>query len=273
MIADSHAHVSMEDFNADRNEVLTRARDAGVGLIVEVGYDLESSLRVLEFVRTHEGVVGAVGVHPHDASGWSQEVSDRIEKIAQDDAIVALGEMGLDYYRNLSSREEQLKAFSEQVGLARKLGLPIIIHERNAFEDTFKTLMNTKAYELPAVVMHCFSGDWHQARRCLDKGYYISISGTVTFRNSKDLEQVARLVPADRLLLETDSPYLAPSPYRGKRNEPSYVKRVLQHVARLRSTSAEALAGTTWENTRRVFRIKGVEQGRSRGQGGRERKD
>lgn len=264
MLVDSHAHLSMKDYDRDREEVIARARQSGVRLIVEVGYDIQSSQKAVELARTHEGIVAAVGVHPHDAKTWSREVSERIEEMAKERSVVAIGEIGLDYYRNLSPPQEQAEAFRAQIGLAERLGLPIIVHERDAFEDTLSILTEADTERLPAVVMHCFSGDWRAARRCLDRGFYISMAGPVTYRNSKFSEQVARLCPLDRLLTETDSPYLTPSPFRGKRNEPSYVKYVTQHIARLRSIPVEVLGRAAVENTFRAFRLGEVEGGQGR---------
>ncbi|HHY38487.1 MAG TPA: TatD family hydrolase [Clostridia bacterium] len=253
MLVDSHVHISMKDYDTDREEVIRRARAAGVRLMVEVGYDLESSERAVGLARTNEGIVAAVGVHPHDAKTWNREASDRIEELAKEDSVVAIGEIGLDYYRNLSSPQEQAAAFRAQIDLAARLNLPVIIHERDAFEDVLSILVDAGAERLPGVVMHCFSGDWRAARRCLDRGFYISIAGPVTYKNSKFQEQVARLCPLDRLLTETDSPYLTPSPFRGKRNEPSYVKDVTEHIARIRSMPVEILGKTVLENAYKAF--------------------
>lgn len=257
MLIDTHAHLSYKQFARDRAEVIQRARDAGVGRIISVGFDLESSRWSLEFARRHPGVNAAVGVHPHDAAAVDEAAWSELERMARDPSAVAVGETGLDYYRDLSPRPAQQGAFRRHIALARAVARPLIVHDRDAHEDVIRILTEEGAREV-GVVMHCFSGDWELAHRCLELGFYISLAGPVTFHNSRQSQEVARRVPLDMLLLETDCPYLAPEPFRGKRNEPAFVRIVAERVAELRGIDPETLAEATTANAARLFGLGGV---------------
>ncbi|MCL6635217.1 MAG: TatD family hydrolase [Peptococcaceae bacterium] len=254
ILFDTHAHLDDEDFGADRDQVIERARAAGVVHVVNVGYDLESSLNSVRLAEKYDLIYASVGIHPHGAAEAGPGYLEELERLAAHPRVVALGEMGLDYYRDLSPRPVQRRVFQEQLALARKLNLPVIIHDRDAHGDLLEILR--KEGPGPAGgVMHCYSGSWEMARECLAMGFYISIAGPVTFPHAPKLKEVAARVPPDRLLLETDAPYLTPVPHRGRRNEPAYVFFTAEEIARLRGMKTEDLAGMCAENGRRLFRI------------------
>lgn len=251
-LTDTHAHVDDPAFAADRDEVLARARAAGVERLINVGADLPSSLASLELTRRHAWVWAAVGIHPGSAARARDRDYDELARLLADPRVVAVGEIGLDYYRDRSPRPVQQEAFRRQIRLARAAGKPIIIHDRDAHEDVLRILREERAAEV-AGVMHCFSGDGDLAKACLDLGFYIAFGGPVTFSNGRRAREAALAVPTDRLLLETDCPYLAPAPYRGQRNEPAYVARVALELAHLKGLSPEELAAETTANACRLF--------------------
>ncbi len=259
MLFDTHAHLGFYESPDEPSGVLRRARNAGVGLMVILGYGPDLIDGTVRLAEAHDGVFAAVGVHAHhavlyDPPGAGTRVADALRRAAVSSKVVALGEIGLDYYRDLSPRPEQERAFREQLRLARELALPVVIHDRDAHEETLRIL--TEEEGVPGV-MHCFSGDVALARRCLELGFYISIAGPVTFGNARDLPDVARFVPSERLVLETDSPYLSPHPLRGKGNEPANLPLVAARVAELRGITADALAELTTSNARALFGIEG----------------
>lgn len=251
---DSHAHLDDGRFDGDREEVIARARERGLRYLVNVGYDLDSVKKAVALAEKYDFVYAAVGIHPHDASWVVENGLAEIEKFLAHPKVVAVGEMGLDYYRNLSPREVQERVFREQMALARKWKKPVIIHDRDAHGDTLKILREEKVEEIGGV-MHCFSGSWEMARECLKMGMYISIAGPVTFKNAPRVQEVASRVPLDRLLVETDAPYLSPEPFRGKRNEPAYVYYVVEKIAWLRGMEPAELAAITLENGRKLFGV------------------
>lgn len=246
---DTHCHLNHPHFAPDVVPVWQRARAAGVHYAVIVGYDLPSSQSAVQVATQLEGCFASVGIHPHDATGCDHRALQQLEHLATHSRIVALGEIGLDYYRNLSPREAQQQAFHQQLQLAQRLQLPVIIHCRDAYDDLLDILAQ---YPLRGV-LHCFSGDLHHAQRAVEMGWYLGIGGVVTFPNAHTLREVVRQVPVERLLLETDAPYLAPVPHRGKRNEPSYVPLIGQAVAALKGMPPEELAQKTTENALRLF--------------------
>lgn len=252
LLFDTHAHLNDEDFDADREEVIERARSAGVALIVNVGYDLNSSRESIKLAGRYDLIYAAVGIHPHGAARAAQGYLEDLAELAGCPKVVALGEMGLDYYRDLSPRPAQQKVFREQLALARQLKMPVIIHDRDAHGDLLDILKKDGPGEAGGV-LHCYSGSWEMARQCLSMGFYISIAGPVTFQNAPKLKDVAARVPADRLLVETDAPYLAPAPHRGGRNEPSHVRYTALEIARLKGIEPEELALTCMENGKRIF--------------------
>lgn len=252
---DTHAHLDDRKYDADREQMLERAQEAGVERIVNVGYDLPSSRRSLALAEKYDFIYSAVGIHPHDAATVDQETWAQVQQLAVHPKVVALGEMGLDYYRDLSPRPLQKEVFAVQMELAKQINKPVIIHDRDAHGDILELVQASRVGEKTGGVFHCFSGSWEMAKICLDLGFYISIAGPVTFHNARKLTEVATKVPLDRLLVETDAPYLTPEPYRGKRNESAYVAWVLRKIAELRKMEAEELAQYTFDNACRLFRI------------------
>ncbi len=254
ILFDTHAHLNDEMFNEDRDEMILRARQAGVALIVNVGYSLASSRDSINLADRYDIIYAAVGIHPHDAAEAGPGYIEELEEMAAHPRVVAIGEIGLDYYRDLSPRPVQRRVFSEQMALAKKLEKPIIIHDRDAHGDLMDMLRREKLGPAGGV-MHCYSGSWEMARECLAMGFYISIAGPVTYSNAARLKDVAARVPRDRLLIETDAPYLTPAPYRGKRNEPAHILYTAEEIARLREMEIEDLGKMCAENGRRLFRI------------------
>ncbi len=253
-LIDSHAHLNDKRFRQDEAQVLERAAAAGLEAIINVGFDLAASERATRLAERQPLVFAAVGVHPHDAARQNADYLDTLRKLAGLKKVVAIGEMGLDFYRNLSPPAAQKKVFREQIRLAKELSLPIIVHDRDAHSEVLAVLKEEKAGEIGGV-LHCFSGDTDFARNCLKLGFYISIAGPITYKQQGALVEVARMVPSDRLLLETDAPYLAPVPHRGKRNEPAFVRHTAEQVASLRSESLELVSQSTTENARRLFNL------------------
>jgi TatD DNase family protein len=251
---DSHAHVGFPQFDGDRGAVLDRARAAGVVGLVEVGTDLQSSRAAVALAERHTLVHAAVGVHPHDASTITPGVLNELRVLARDPKVVALGEIGLDYHRDLSPRAVQRQAFVDQLALAADLGLPVVVHVRDAVEDVLAILRTWDAGTPDRRgVFHSYSGGPERLSEVLGLGFHVGISGPVTFPNADRLRQVATQVDLGRLLVETDCPYLTPVPYRGRRNEPAYVRYVVEEIARVRGMSAASLAHATEDNARRLF--------------------
>ena len=257
---DSHCHLESENFQNDLPQVMQRMAQAGVRRCVLAGSDLETSRRIVTLARKHEGVYGAVGVHPHEAKTWTDETEAELEQMLAQPRVVAVGEIGLDYFYDLSPREKQREVLIRQLALARRLNVPAVFHVRDAHGDMLELLRQRRG-ELPAGVMHCYSGSVESAKEYLDLGFYLSFAGPVTFKNAHKLQEAARFCPADRLLVETDSPYLAPEPVRGRRNDPRNVAHVARRVAELRGTDYEALCALTRRNGMRLFGIPEDEAG------------
>ncbi len=250
MLIDSHAHLEMEEFNSDRQQVIERARQAGVHAIITVGINLDFSRKALSIARQYPNIYAAVGIHPHDVANGCDRTLDELKILAGDPKVVAYGEIGLDYYRNLSPRETQKAMFGSQLDLAADLKKPVIIHDRDAHAETLAMIRSSS---VRCGVFHCFSGDWDMARQCLDMGFYISIPGVVTFGKSKTIQEVVRQAPMEAILLETDCPYLAPVPHRGKRNEPSFMVYTAKKVAEIKGMDWEDVAQTAAQNTSGLF--------------------
>ena len=246
MFIDSHAHIQLAQFNRDRETVLKRASEAEVANVVVIGFDIETSLGAVELAEKHSHIYATVGMHPHDAKDLTPDVLKTFRELAAHPKVIALGEMGLDYYRDLSPRPVQKEAFEQQLDLAEELQMPIVIHNRDAYMDILPILEARQGRVRG--VLHCFTGDVALMRRSLAIGFHIGIGGIVTYPNAKDIQAVAREVPEDRLLIETDCPWLAPQFRRGKRNEPAYVRAVAEKIAELRNTSIEAIGEITTQN-------------------------
>ncbi len=252
---DSHAHLNDEQFADDIPEVAARARAAGVMTIINVGSNLESSEKAVQLADTFDEMYAVVGLHPHEASDLTLNLLKRLRELAAHPRVVALGETGLDYYYEYSTRSEQQTAFREQLSLADELSLPVVIHSRDATKDTVDIVREAAA---TPCVLHCFSGSWETASEYLDMGHVLSFAGPITFNNARRLRETAAKVPLDRVLIETDCPYLAPVPHRGKRNEPAFVKHVAAKLAELHDRPVEIIREITMANTRKFFRIQEV---------------
>ncbi len=253
MLFDSHAHIDDKRFNEDREEVIARAAAGGLEGILNAGADMFSSARAVELAARHAMVWAAVGIHPHDAKDAREEDYDKLAAWCALPKVVAVGEIGLDYHYDLSPRDVQQAVFVRQLDLARSVGKPIIIHDREAHADVVATVK--REGKGLAGVFHCFSGSVEMAREVLKLGFYVSVGGPVTFANANKLHAVVKAVPPERLLIETDCPYLTPVPFRGKRNEPAHVRYVAETVASLLGMAVEDLAAATTANTKRLFGI------------------
>jgi len=250
---DTHAHLHFPEFATDLDAVLERARAAGVRHMVTIGTDVETSRAAIELALQHPDISAAVGVHPHEAAGAGEDALAEIERLARSSPkVVAIGETGLDFFRNLSPRESQERVFRWQLGLSRRVGKPVILHCRDAHAETLAILAE-EGVSRTGGIMHCFSGDADVAHRVLDLGLMISIAGPVTYPNARALPEVVRLLPKDRLVIETDCPFLPPQGYRGKRNEPSYIAVTAARVAELRGEPLELTAERTTAAARRLF--------------------
>ena len=252
-MTDTHAHINSPRFADDLSAVVERAVQAGVTAIVVVGVDIPSSRAAVEIAARYPACWATVGVHPHEAAAGTPAAWRELEALAGAPKVVAIGETGLDYYRMLAPKRAQQDAFSRQLALAAQCRLPIVVHMRQAYADVHRTL--AAAQPRPRAVMHCFSGDETQAAAFIALGCMISLAGPVTFRTAAKLHEVAKMVPSDRLLIETDCPYLAPVPHRGTRNEPAYVRYTLKFVARQRGVSPQALEEITDRNAQTFFGI------------------
>ena len=255
MLIDSHAHLDDERFEEDRDDLIKSFKENNIDYVVNVAADYKSSIESINLSKEYENIYATVGVHPHDVKDLSEEMLLEIEQMAvNNDKVVAIGEIGLDFHYDNSPRDVQRKWFKKQLQLAKEVNLPVIIHSRDAAGDTFDILKDAQDGSLEGV-LHCYSGSVEMAREYIKLGFYISLAGPVTFKNSRVLKEVAKDVPLDKLLIETDSPYLTPEPYRGKRNEPIYVRYVAGTIAEVRGLAFEEVAKATSENAKRLFRI------------------
>jgi len=256
MLMDSHAHLTLPQFDEDRSAVLARARSVGVRTILTVGTEPAEWEPAVALTRG-EGEVeiyAALGLHPHDASTWSEESAESLRRWCAEPRVVALGEIGFDFHYLHSTREEQEESFRRQIRLAKEISLPVVVHSREAERETLEVLRAEGASEVGGVI-HCFSGDGEMARQALELGFFLSFSGSLTFKNAGKLREIARDIPVEKILIETDCPYLAPQPVRGKRNEPAYVRYVAETLAKLKGLSAEDIARITRHNALQLFSI------------------
>jgi TatD DNase family protein len=263
VLLDSHAHIDMPEFDADRDAVLRRARESGVAAVITIGIDIASSEAAISLAEKHGDVYATVGIHPHDASKVTEADIARMEELAKHPKVVAIGEIGLDFYRNRSSKESQVDAFKRQLEIASKAGLPVVIHSRNARDEVFEILKDwvtgLKVEDRPAGVLHCFSGDADLGRKYIDMGFLLSFAGPVTYPKSS-AANVAKELPLDKMLIETDCPFLAPQAHRGKRNEPAYISYIAAKIAEMKGMSPESVAEITSANAVRLFHLP-VKQG------------
>jgi len=261
VLIDSHAHLEMAAFKEDLEEVIQRAKESGVEYVFTVGTEKKDWNRALEIANSHPGIYAVLGVHPHNAKEIDDRTYPSLKELCQNKKVRAYGEIGLDFFRNLSPRQLQITRFREQIRLALELDLPIVVHDREAHQETLDILKSERA-ERTGGILHCFSGDYRMAQACLDMGFSISIPGTITFKDTGPFQEMVRKLPLESLLIETDAPFLAPVPFRGKRNEPSFVRYTAQRIAEIKGIPFEKVAEATTNNALRVFRLKEADSGR-----------
>ena len=256
MFFDTHAHYDDEKFDVDRDEVILRANSMGVENILNVGINLETSKKSIELAKKYDFIYAAVGVHPHEIENLEQDYINQLEDLINQNRhkVVAIGEIGLDYYYDFAPKSLQQKVFIEQIELAKKVGLPVAIHDRDAHGDTLDIIKQQHVSEVSGI-LHCFSGSQEMANEVLKQGLYIAIGGVVTFKNAKKIVDIIKNVPMDRLLIETDLPYLTPEPFRGKRNESAYLKYVVEKIAKIKDLPEQEVANITTNNAKRLFKI------------------
>lgn len=249
---DTHSHLNDPQFADDVPEVIARANAAGVDKIVVCGYDIQSSRDAVSLAAQYDCVYATIGVHPHDSKSYSSEIENELAELSEHKKVIAIGEIGLDFHYDLSPRPDQFAALEAQIKLASRVGLPIVIHSRESNVESLKVLRE-QLENIIACVYHCFSGEDEFAEEIKDMGFYIGIDGPVTYKASKKLRRIIESYPLDRILLETDCPYLSPNPYRGKRNEPAYVQYVAEEVARVKELTTQEIVDITTENAKRLF--------------------
>lgn len=254
MFFDTHVHLNDLQYSEDLQEVIDRAKAAGISRMVVVGFDRPTISKAMELIEKYDFLYASIGWHPVDAIDMTEEDLLWIEELSQHPKVVAIGEMGLDYHWDKSPKEIQKAVFKKQIQLAKKVKLPIVIHNREATADIVEILKEEEAGEVGGI-MHCFSGSPEIAKECIDMNFYISLGGPVTFKNAKRPKEVAAEIPLEKLLIETDCPYLAPHPYRGKRNEPSYVTLVAEQIAEIKGLTVEEVASKTTDNAKKLFGI------------------
>lgn len=250
MLIDTHCHLDFPEYDQDRHDVISRAKEQGVGYIVNIGSSLQGSKASVDLAKEYENIYASVGIHPHEADSFTPATEKSIRDLAKEKKVVALGEVGLDYFKNFSAPKNQLSVFTQLVKVAKDFNLPLVIHTRSAPQETLKILKEAMPVE---AVVHCFSGDKTFLKECLDLGFRVSFTCNITYKKAEDLRAIARLTPLDRLLLETDAPYLSPEGFRGKRNEPAQVRLLAEFVANLKGLDLEEVAKTTTLNAKSFF--------------------
>ncbi len=253
MYFDSHAHYNDEAFDLDRETLLTAIHDKNTDYIVNAGADIATSLKGIEYSKEYPFIYAAVGVHPHDVGEMTEEDLQHLKEMAQEAKVVAIGEIGLDYYYNHSEPEKQIYWFKKQLELAKTLDLPVIIHSREACQATFDIICESGVKE---GVIHCFSGSKELAKEYVKRGFYIGVGGSLTFKNARKTVEVVEAIPLESIVIETDAPYLTPVPHRGKRNDSSYLEHVVDKIAEIKQVNHEEVAATTQANAKKLFRIK-----------------
>ncbi|MGE5197703.1 MAG: TatD family hydrolase [Deltaproteobacteria bacterium] len=252
-LVDTHCHLDFPEFDQDRDEVIRRAVKSGIVYMVNIGSSLQGSQKSVALAQRYGNVYASVGIHPHDADSSAEEALDALRELSGKEKVVAIGETGLDYYKNYSKAQNQLRLFNFQAALAKEKGLPLVVHSRAADEDTLKAL---KSFLPLRAVVHCFSGSEDFLRACLEWGFLISFTCNVTYKKAQDLRELARQVPLERLMLETDAPFLSPEGFRGRRNEPAQVHLLARELARVKEVSVEEIARATTGNAREFFNLK-----------------
>ena len=254
MVIDTHCHLDFDEFNTDRIDVIKRAKEAGIEYIINVGSSPAGSRKTVELASLHNDIFASVGIHPHHADDVTEDTFVEMKKLAAKEKVVAIGEVGLDYFKSLSSPEKQKELFVKFIGLSKELRLPLVIHNRDAHQDTLDILKKTCSLPVRGV-MHCFSGDSKVLTKVLDMGLFVSFTCNLTFKNARRLREIAKNVPPDRLLLETDAPFLAPQVKRGKRNEPAYITELRDILSELLNLPKDEIERITTENAKRLFGI------------------
>lgn len=253
MLIDTHCHLDFPEFNPDRDEVIKRAKSQGIGYIVNIGSSLEGSKKSLELACAYDFIYATVGIHPHSADMFDENAKEQVKKFIQQKKVAAIGEIGLDYYKNYSKADNQKSLFIFLIRLAGEIGLPVVIHNRQAEQDALGIIK--EAMPVRAVV-HCFSGDEFFLKACLDLGFLVSFTCNITYKKSQGLRNLVKITPLERLMLETDAPFLPPEDFRGRRNEPLYVKYLAREIARIKEISEEEVARVTTENAINFFGLK-----------------
>ncbi len=257
MIWDTHAHLDDPGYAEDFDEIIARIQSSGISRVTNVGYDLTSSERSVKLAQDYDFIYAAIGIHPHNAAEATDESWAKLVLLAKQPKVLAWGEIGLDYYRDLSPRSVQKEVFIHQIELANEVGLPIVIHNRDAHQDVLE-IVKTHPPKFGGV-FHCYSGSWEMAKVLLNQGFYLSFAGPLTYKNARHTVEVAVHAPMDRILVETDSPYLTPEPRRGKRNEPTYVREIVTKLAEIKNLSFEEIASQTMRNAETIFNTKRVD--------------
>ncbi|PIU42120.1 MAG: hydrolase TatD [Candidatus Omnitrophica bacterium CG07_land_8_20_14_0_80_42_15] len=253
-LIDTHCHLDFPDFDKDRLSVINRAKDAGIVRILNVSCSMKSCKKTSELTRGSDSIYGSIGIHPHDAASADDAAISSLKEMAKDKKIVAIGEVGLDYYRNLSPKEKQVEVFLKFISISKELNLPLIIHSRNAMAETLDIIKREFKGNCKGV-FHCFSGDEKSLDEILGLGFYVSFTCNITFKNAERLREIVKIAPMDKVLLETDAPFLAPQHLRGKRNEPAYLAYLLDAVSEIKGLSKEEIADTTTRNANRLFKL------------------
>ncbi len=254
MIFDTHAHMDDSWFDDDRRELLESMKDNGVETIVNIAADTKSLKSTIQLVDEYDFVFGALGIHPDEVGDLNEEIYKWIEENLSHSKIVAVGEIGMDYHRE-HDKNMQREAFERQMDIARRHDMPIVVHSRDAANDTYEIMKANNAQEIGGVI-HCFSYEKEMARQFLDMNYYIGVGGVVTFKNGRKLKEVVEYTPLDRIVLETDAPYLAPTPFRGQRNDSTYIKYVAEEIARIKNISFDEVVETTKQNALKMYKMK-----------------
>ena len=249
---DTHSHINFEDYKEDFDSFLEDIKNNEVEAVIIPGVEPSTFDEIISYCENYQMLYGAIGIHPSEAKTYTEKVEKEIYEKCGHNKIIAIGEIGLDYYWEQETKELQKEVFRKQLKIAEELNLPVLIHDREAHEDTFEIIQK---FDLKNVIFHCFSGNSEFAQNCIDKGYYIAIGGVVTFKNAKELKEVAKIVPLEKLLLETDAPYLAPVPFRGKLNTPAYLKYIAEEIANLKEIDVELVKEKTTFNAKRILGI------------------
>ena len=247
---DTHSHINFDEYKVNFDIFLREIKNNDVSKVIVPGVEPSTFEEIITYCEKYDMIYGAIGIHPSEYKTYTDDAEQKIKEYIKHPKIVAIGEIGLDYHFEPKTKDNQIEILHKQLEIAQNINMPVIIHDREAHEDCFNIL---REYKLKYVIFHCFSGDKTFAEKCLNKGYYIAIGGVVTFKNAKELKEVAKYVPLDRLLLETDAPYLAPVPYRGKLNTPAYLKYIAQEIASIKNTDIEEVKNNTTNNAIKIF--------------------